>query len=108
MRLTMTKEYEDQHCPVPSLEDESVIPTIELSKCEYLKHMKVLGLASEYMGMPKTFNVRSHYTGKVVRFVTVQPGDHLFNEDGWDGEQQIYRPVDRVPNVEYMVIYHQY
>ena len=83
------------------------IPTVDLSKCEYLKHMKTLGLASEYIGMPLTFNVRSHHTGKVVQFVPVQPGDHLYDEDSWDGEMCIYRPVGDVPGVDHMVIYNQ-
>jgi hypothetical protein len=41
-------------------------------------------------------------------FVTVGPQDRLFDQDGWDGEQQIYRPIGNVPNVDYMVIYHTY
>lgn len=84
------------------------IPTVDLKLCEYRKERKYLALASEYFGMPSEFYVKSHHTGKVVRFTCVQPGDKLFDEDGWDGEQQIYRPVGVVPNVEYMVIYNQY
>lgn len=84
------------------------IPTIELSKCEFLKNMKVLGLPSEYIGMPLTFNVKSHHTGKVVRFVPINAADPLFCQDGWDGEQQIYRPVEHLPNVDRLVIYNQY
>ena len=108
MRLTMTKEYEDQHYPVPSLEDKPAVPTVDLKWCEYDKTRRVLKLASEYFGMPSTFFVRSHHTGKEVRFVVVGPEDVLFDQDQWDGEQQIYRPVGHVPNVDYMVIYHQY
>ena len=84
------------------------IPTVDLNRCTYRKEQKYLSLPSEYMGMPLTFNVRSHHTGRVVRFVPVTPADVLFDQDGWDGEQQIYRPVGVVPNVEYMVIYNQY
>ena len=87
---------------------EREIPLVDLKLCEYDKTRKVLKLASEYFGMPLTFGVRSHYTGKVVRFVPVNPADPLYDEDHWDGEQQIYRPVEHVPNVEYMVIYNQY
>lgn len=82
------------------------IPTVNLSVCEYNKHGKFLKLASEYFGMPGEFFVESHHTGKTVRFVEIGPHDLLYNEDGWDGEQKIYRPVGVVPNVEYMVIYH--
>ena len=109
MKLTMTKDYEDQHYPVPSLEsDMRDIPTVDLKKCEYDKKRKVLTLPSEYFGMPLTFFVKSHHTGKEVRFVPVTPADVLFDQDGWDGEQQIYRPVGNVPGVDHMVIYNQY
>jgi len=84
------------------------IPTVDLRDCEYNKTRKVLTLPSEYMGMPLTFFVKSHHTGKVVRFVPVTPADVLFDQDGWDGEQQIYRPLESNTNVDYMVIYHQY
>ena len=84
------------------------LPVVELSKCEYDKTRKVLKLASEYFGMPLSFYVKSHHTGKLVRFIPVNITDPLFDEDGWDGEQQIYRPYDSAPNVDYMVIYHQY
>lgn len=84
------------------------IPTVNLSRCEYDKTRKVLSLASEYFGMPLTFFVKSHKTGKVVRFIPVNPADVLYDEDQWDGEQQLYRPVGNVPGVDHMVIYHQF
>jgi hypothetical protein len=84
------------------------IPTVPLEKCTYNKNRKVLTLASEYFGMPSTFNVVSHHTGKVIRFIPVNPDDSLFDQDQWDGEQQIYRPVGNVPNVDHMVIYNEY
>lgn len=84
------------------------IPTVDLKLCEYDKGRKVLKLASEYFGMPSTFLVKSHHTGKEVRFVTVGPEDKLYDEDGWDGEQQVYRPLGNVPGVDHMVIYHQW
>jgi uncharacterized cupin superfamily protein len=51
-------------------------------------------------------SVTSHHTEETVQFRPVQPGDSLFCEDGWDGEQQIYRPVRFIKNVEYLVIHH--
>ena len=84
------------------------IPVVDLYRCIYRKEEKYLSLVSEYMGMPAEFAVRSHHTGKVVTFKAVQPGDPLWDEDGWDGEQCIYRPTTTVPNVEYMVIYNQW
>lgn len=82
------------------------LPVIDLKFCEYDKKRKVLKLTSEYFGMPLSFYVRSHHTGKEVRFVPVTPADILFDHDQWDGEQQIYRPLGNVPGVDHMVIYH--
>lgn len=128
--LTMSAEWESQHYPVPTLDEEDTmfrrtatdrkyeaaryrqmaeertIPTVDLKLCEYDKERKVLKLASEYMGMPEQFFVTSHHTGKTVRFTEIGPTDVLYDEDGFDGEQKIYRPVGVVPNVDYMVIYH--
>ena len=90
---------------VPDRSDE--IPSVSLKDCEYDKNRKVLKLASEFFGMPRQFYVVSHKTGKEFRFTPVGPEDVLFDEDGWDGEQQIYRPVGHCPTVDYMVIYNQ-
>lgn len=84
------------------------IPTVPLRLCEFDKNRKVLKLASEYFGMPTEFFVESHHSGKSVRFTMIGPEDVLFDQDGWDGEQCIYRPVGNVPNVDHMVIYHQW
>lgn len=88
--------------------EERLIPRVDLSRCEYDKTRKVLKLASEFFGMPSQFFVESHITGKTVRFTVVGPEDKLFDPDQWDGEQQIYRPVGNVPNVDHMVIYNQW
>jgi hypothetical protein len=93
---------------VPNVETNPEIPTVSLELCEYDKSRRVLKLASEYFGMPLTFFVKSHKTGKEFRFVPVNPADVLFDQDGWDGEQQIYRPVGHCPTVDHMVIYNQY
>jgi len=85
--------------------EEAQIPTVDLKLCEFDKNRKVLKLASEYFGMPVQFFVKSHHTGKEVRFVAIGPEDKLYDQDGWDGEQQVYRPVGNVPNVDYMYIY---
>lgn len=84
------------------------LPVIDLRRCEYDKKRKVLKLASEYIGMPLSFFVKSHHTGKEVRFVPVSICDVLFDQDGWDGEQQIYRPLGNVPGVDHLVIYNQW
>ena len=92
----------------PEFKMNQELPHIALKLCEYDKNRKVLKLASEYFGMPREFFVKSHHTGKEVRFRVVGPEDVLFDQDQWDGEQQVYRPVGNVPNVDHMVIYHQW
>jgi hypothetical protein len=91
----------------PNTLSDIAIPKISLSKCEYRKEQKALILPSENIGMPQQFLVRSHITGKEVRFVKIDQNDKLFDPDQWDGEQQIYRPVGNVPNVDYLVIFNR-
>ena len=81
---------------------------VSTSQCQYDKTRRVLSISSEVIGMSSEFWVRSHHTGKIVKFTAVQPGDRLFDEDGWDGTQQIYRPTVSVPNVDHMVIYNEH
>ncbi len=129
----VSAEWEEQHYPLPTLDEEeemsyfprrntkdrmdeaavyrarteaAKVPAVDLKLCEYDKRRKVLKLASEYMGMPAEFEVLSHHTGRKVKFKPVQPGDVLWDEDGWDGEQVVYRPVETIRNVDHMVIYH--
>lgn len=83
-------------------------PTVSLSRCEYDKKRKVLKLTSECVGMPNKIIVKSHITGKEILFTPVQEFDPLFDEDGWDGEQKIYRPVENISTIEYMVIYNMF
>ena len=85
--------------------DMKQIQTVSLEVCEYDKEKKVLKLTSDHIGMPKEFFVKSHKTGKEFRFIAVGEYDVLFDEDGWDGELQIYRPVGNCSTVDYMVIY---
>ena len=85
-----------------------LVQHVSLDLCDYDKERKVLKLTSDHIGKPSEFYVKSHHTQKRVLFKPVQPGDVLYDEDHWDGEQQIYRPVEKLPNVDYMVIYNQF
>lgn len=81
------------------------VKVVSLSACEYDKSTKVLKLTSNHVGMPRELMIHSERTGKDVRFVVVNEYDVLFDQDGWDGEQQIYRPVGNVPGVDHLVIH---
>ena len=82
------------------------IPTVSLELCRYDRERRVLTLTSDYIGMPSQFFVRSHVTGKEIRFTVIGEYDKLFDQDQWDGVQQVYRPQGDVPSVDHMVIYH--
>ena len=84
------------------------IPTVSLKYCEYDKTRKVLKLASEFFGMPREFFVKSHHTGKDVRFVVVGEHDKLFDPDQWDGEMMVYipEPGSKCGWVRSLTIYH--
>lgn len=86
------------------------IHTVDLRHFEYDKVRKVLRLPRNHMGMPSMFYIRSHHTGNYVKFRVIDEMDPLFDQDQWDGEQQIYRPVEQLaaPNVDYVVIYNTY
>lgn len=81
---------------------------VPLNLFEYDKTRKQLKIASEYFGMPAEFDVTSHHTGQTVKFIPIGPDHRLFDQDGWDGEQQIYEPVTPVPNVDVCIVYNQW
>jgi hypothetical protein len=85
---------------------EPATPVVSLEKCEYNRRTRRLTLASEYLGMPGELFVKSHHTGREIKFVMVGESDELFDPDGWDGEKSVYRPVEQIPTVDHMVIYH--
>lgn len=76
---------------------------VSLEAFNYDKERKVLSLVV-YSGFPQYLIVQSHHTGKEVRFSAVEKYDILFDEDQWDGTQQIYRPIGNVPNVDHLVL----
>ena len=100
------KDRMDEAAVYRARTEAASIPSVPLNRCEYDKDRKVLRLASEFFGMPTTFFVKSHHTGKEIRFTVVNEYDKLFDPDMWDGEMMVYRPVGNVPNVDHMVIYH--
>ena len=84
------------------------IPTVKMAVCSYNKTQKCLVLSSEFVGMPRQLYVDSHHTGRKVMFKAVVEGDPLFSMDGWDGEMCFYRPSERLFNVDYLKIHHEY
>ena len=82
-------------------------PTITLDRCHWDPRHRCLTISSTHFagGFPRQFSIKSHRTGKTVSFVPVGPEDRLFDQDGWDGEMSIYRPVG-ITTVEHAVVTH--
>lgn len=80
---------------------------VSLNLCEFDKQRKVLKLKSDHVGMPVELYIESHITGRTVKFVQLGESDPLFDQDMWDGEMCIYRPVrsEAATNVDHLVIY---
>lgn len=57
--------------------------------------------------MPNSIKIRSDKTNRIIEFVSLNPDDPLYDEDHWDGEQKIYRPVEDC-KVDCLVIYNEY
>ena len=76
----------------------------DLSLFVWNKDRKSLVMNNFTHAFPQEFMVRSHHTGKEVRFYRVNDFDVLYDQDQWDGEQMVYRPVGTVANVEYAAL----
>lgn len=76
---------------------------LQLSECEYRKAQKLLVVSSSVTpGFPRSVEVVSHHTGKVIKFeVDVEAG---IAAEFWDGEMCEYIPVEPCERVERLVI----
>lgn len=83
----------------------NMIPVYSLSNFAYNKDRKSLSMPCDSGSLPQRFQIQSNHTGKVVEFAPVPFGHPLFDEDGWDGEQLVYIPTEKLPNVESATIY---
>lgn len=78
---------------------------INLSQATFDKQNKELRLDAKLVGgYPREILVMSDYTQNVITFRVIGPEDRRFDMDQWDGELQIYAPVEHCPRVEYMIV----
>lgn len=89
------------------------VPKVSFAQCDTRRSnvtfckKRFMMLASEYIGMPSEFDLVSTFTGKTIRFKVIGENDPMFDQDQWDGTQQIYRPTEPC-KLDYFVIYNQY
>jgi len=84
---------------------------ISTKDCDYHVNRKRLTISTKkIIGsiiFPHTVYVKSHYTNKQVAFKPIKETHEDFDQDQWDGEQQIYEPMDTGVNVKTLVIYRE-
>lgn len=87
--------------------DAAHVPTVNLALCHYKAHCGKLELSTAHTNgrMPASIFIQSHHTGRTVLFSCVKEGDPLFDQDQYDGEQQVYRPSVPEERVKLLVIH---
>lgn len=87
-----------------------MIAQLDLKHCSFDRARRAISVPSEAFagGLPNAIRVYSSHTGRTILFRPVQPGNPHFDEDQWDGMQMVYAPVEDLPRVEVLVVYHCY
>lgn len=86
---------------------------ISTQDCTYHVNRKRLVISTAKIAgsiiFPHTVYVKSHYTNKQLTFKPINETHQDFDQDQWDGEQQIYEPINSVDkvNVKTLVIYRE-
>lgn len=84
-----------------------MIKVINLKDCDFNKVRKTLSIPARFVnGFPREIIVHSHHTGRDILFRTLDPSHPDFDEDGWDGEQALYAPVQPLSTINTLAIYH--
>jgi hypothetical protein len=80
---------------------------ISTRDCEYKKTTGTL-VKPHNSRFPNEVFVESHISGRVVRFIHIQMGHPMYDEDGWDGEQAVYQPAngEARTNAQVLVLHH--
>lgn len=83
------------------------IPTVSLAYCHYRAHCGKLELSTAHTNdcLPAKIYIQSHFTGRSILFTCVTEDDPMFDQDQWDGEQQVYRPSTPEERVKLLVIH---
>ena len=86
---------------------------ISTQDCVYQPTRKRLTISTAKIAgsiiFPHTVYVKSHFTNKQLTFKPIKETHQDFDQDQWDGEQQIYEPIDAKDNVNVktLVIYRE-
>lgn len=78
---------------------------ITTDDCEFLKDTGSLMAPAHLFGdrFPKTVQIQSTHTGRIMTFTPITPDHPRYDEDGWDGEMALYEPTQSC-NVKVLVL----
>jgi len=88
------------------LHSQDRIDSYSLTDCKWQKKLNQIICPVKSNGkFPAAVNVHSPRTDKTVIYVFLTPNDSRFDQDGWDGEQMVYKTIEQTNNAEYLVLY---
>jgi hypothetical protein len=79
---------------------------LSLQQFQFVRKSGLLSIASKYVNgrqFPDTIDIRSHHTGRVVRFV--KDTEAAIRNEFWDGEACQYKPLEPIPNVKSLMVF---
>ena len=88
-----------------SLKAREEMAWLELDKCKWQKNLNQLSFPwnEKFPREVVVHNTKLHSTRTYVHLTKNDPRN---DQDGWDGEQMVYKTHTKTNNAEYLVLYH--
>lgn len=81
------------------------VAKISLENCKWQKNLNQLSIPWNSK-WPVEVTIHNPKTSNHRKYVRLTDTDPRFDQDGWDGEQMVYKTYDKTNNAEYLVLYH--
>lgn len=78
---------------------------LSLEQCKWQKHLNQI-ICQHDGAFPREVRVTNTKTKDYRTYVHLTENDPRQDQDGWDGEQMVYRTRTSTNNAEYLVLYH--
>lgn len=82
-----------------------LITRIMLEQCKWQKNLNQLIMPWDNL-FPPEVQVFNPKTNDYRTYVHLTESDPRNDQDGWDGEQMVYKTHTKTNNAEYLVLYH--
>ena len=85
-------------------------PVYTLRDFSYSKSLRSLCAEASTLGIPVgkrliEFQIKSETTGKLITCKPLTPDHPKYDEDGWDGEQWVYAPTEKLGTLDTVTIF---